>query len=119
MLKTFLEDEMGKFMPFKKKAQSNVGEEDRLLPESPDAEVKTPKKAKKKKGKKARPHDSKTKDGKIGGMLKGSKGKKVAVPSGKGKRPVPPQFMKGKAGQKSMAAKAGRSNGSIAEDIFG
>ena len=109
-----MEDEMGKFMPFKKK-QSNLSEEDRLLPESPDAEVKAPKKAKKKKGKKSRPHDSKTKDGKIGGMLKGSKGKKVAVPPGKGKRPVPPQFAKGKKNEKSRATVG---SGSIAEDIF-
>jgi hypothetical protein len=111
---------MGKFMPFKKKGQSNMsdddGDEDRLLPESPDEDIVAPKKKKKKKGKKSRPHDSKTKDGKIGGMMKGSKGKKV-VPalSGKGKRPVPPQFAKGKKSEKSRATVG---SGSIAEDIF-
>jgi len=113
---------MGKFMPFKKKGQSNMsdddGDEDRLLPESPDDDVVVPrkKKKKKKKGKKSLPHDSKTKDGKIGGMMKGSKGKKVvpALP-GKGKRPVPPQFAKGKKSEKSRATVG---SGSIAEDIF-
>jgi hypothetical protein len=115
-----MEGEMGKFMPFKKKGQSNMGDGDgdefRQLPESPEAEVKAPKKKKKKKGKKSFAHDSKTKDGKVGGMLKGSKGKKVVpAPPGKGKRPVPPQFAKGKKNEKSRATVG---SGSIAEDIF-
>ena len=85
---------MGRFMPFKKKGQSNMSDEDRLLPESPDEDIVAPKKKKKKKGKKSRAHDSNTKDGKIGAMLK---------------------FAKGKKSEKSRATVG---SGSIAEDIF-
>lgn len=86
--------------------------------EEPIADVKKPTKKGKKKGKKAFAHDRKTKDGKTGGMLKGSKGKKVVpAPPGKGKRPVPPQFAKGKKSEKVTAAKS--RVGGIAEDIFG
>ena len=82
---------------------------------APIAEVKKPMKKKKKKGKKGKGHDK-------GNTQFQAKGKGPMVDNafpGKGKRPVPPQFAKGKKSEKSMSAKPVSSRGSIAEDIFG